>query len=373
MAASKQGSQRSLARRVLRVILIVLACVAGALCLLLAFLTVTEYRPEDEEDVAIEQADASGEDAKATHVGDSLTYMTWNVGYGALGDNADFFMDGGSSVQTADEDRVRENLDGIGTEISEVDPDFLFLQEVDRNSDRSYHIDELSTLTGDFNYDAFAYNFKVRFIPYPMPPIGQVESGIATASDHELTSATRIALPCPFDWPVRTANLKRCLLVSRTPVLDADGNDTGRELVSVNLHLEAYDSGEGKAAQTEMLRQVLQDEADKGNYVIAGGDFNQVFSGTDASSYPTYDGMWKCGSIDESEFSDEWSFLMDTSAPTCRSLDRPYAGADDDGFQFYMIDGFIVSSNVRVDSVQTLDLGFEDTDHNPVVLEVTLL
>jgi endonuclease/exonuclease/phosphatase family metal-dependent hydrolase len=57
-------------------------------------------------------------------------------------------------------------------------------------------------------------------------------------------------------------------------------------LVLVNLHLEAYDDGEGKKAQTEMLKQILQEEADQGNYVIAGGDFNQTFSGTDDSMYP---------------------------------------------------------------------------------------
>ena len=38
-----------------------------------------------------------------------------------------------------------------------------------------------------------------------------------------------------------------------------------------------------------------------------------------------------------------------------------------------MIDGYIVSPNVQVDRVKTLDEGFVYTDHNPVLLEVTLL
>jgi len=45
--------------------------------------------------------------------------------------------------------------------------------------------------------------------------------------------------------------------------------------VLVNLHLEAYDSGEGKIAQTKLLVEFLEQEYAKGNYVIAGGDFNQ--------------------------------------------------------------------------------------------------
>lgn len=52
------------------------------------------------------------------------------------------------------------------------------------------------------------------------------------------------------------ANLKRCLLVSRISV---EGTD--REFVLVNLHLEAYDDGEGKIAQTRQLAALLEAEA----------------------------------------------------------------------------------------------------------------
>ena len=140
----------------------------------------------------------------------------------------------------------------------------------------------------------------------------------------------------------------------------------------MNLHLEAYDSGEGKIAQTNMLRQVLQAEVDAGNYVIAGGDFNQVFSNTDTSAYPVYDGLWQPGSIDVAEFGDDFTFITDSSVPTCRSLDKVYLGADKDSFQYYIIDGFIVSGNITIDSCKTQDLGFVCSDHNPVVLEVSL-
>ena len=63
---------------------------------------------------------------------------------------------------------------------------------------------------------------------------------------------------------------------------------------------------------------------------------------------------------------------MDPRVPTCRSLDRPYAGADPDDFQYYVIDGFIVSGNVSVERLETLDQGFVSSDHNPVLLQVTL-
>jgi Endonuclease/Exonuclease/phosphatase family. len=218
----------------------------------------------------------------------------------------------------------------------------------------------------------FAYNFKVPFIPYPIPPIGKVNGGILTLSNYSITDATRYQLPCPFSWPMRLGNLKRCLMVDRIPVMKEDGTASGKDLVLVNLHLEAYDDGEGKKAQTEMLRNILQQEMDAGNYVIAGGDFNQTFSGTDDSMYPELAGMWHCGEVDESEFSSDWQFEMDNQVPTCRSLDKAYAGADQTNFQYYMIDGFIVSKNVTVSSVETQDLKFADTDHNPVYMKIIL-
>ncbi len=78
-----------------------------------------------------------------------------------------------------------------------------------------------------------------------------------------------------------------------------------------------------------------------------------------------------CGTLDESAFAGNWQFVMDNSVPSCRSLDRAYDG-DTDNFQFYMIDGFIVSDNLKVNSIETHDFGFENSDHNPVTLNVTL-
>lgn len=81
--------------------------------------------------------------------------------------------------------------------------------------------------------------------------------------------------------------------------------------------------------------------------------------------------LWACGLLDESSFSGDFSFLMDNSAPTCRSLDRPF-DSDDSSFQFYLIDGFIVSNNIEVETLRTLDKGFVNSDHNPVYMTFSL-
>lgn len=337
-----------------------------AVMLVVGGLTLTEYRPADTEEVAVNYP-ASG----IVEQGQQMSLLTWNAGYAGLSDEADFFMDGGKSVVSVSEGGVKDNLANIERVVAEQNPDIVFLQELDVDSSRSYHIDESEEVGSAFSTagygNAFATNYLVSYVPYPIPPLGQVYSGIQTGTRFVVDSATRVQLPCPFRWPVRVVNLKRCLLVERIPIADSD-----KELVLINLHLEAYDNGEGKAAQTEQLVRLMQREYDKGNYVIAGGDFNQTFSNVDTSAYPVQgEGYWQCGSIDADSFAEGWQLLMDASVPTCRSLDRAY-DASDGSFQYYMIDGYICSPNVLVNELVTIDTGFDYSDHNPVRMTITL-
>lgn len=334
----------------------------------LGILTATEYRPTDKTSISV----ITNTSQKPISTDKSFKVLTWNIGYGALGDNADFFMDGGTQVKSATKERVQENLTNIGEEISNNQADVVLLQEVDYKAHRSYNINEIDTLTSIINNknqpynSAFANNFKVSFVPYPIPPIGNVDAGIVTLTQHKVTSATRVQLPVPFKWPVRTANLKRCLLINRLPLQDSD-----KELIIVNLHLEAYDKGEGKIAQTNALKDILEKEVKKGNYVIAGGDFNQTFSSIDTSAYPAQEDKWHAGTLDVSAFNNNWQFLMNNDIPSCRSLDQPYKNADHENFQYYVIDGFIVSKNLQVNACTTKNLDFRHSDHQPVLIECT--
>ena len=352
-------------KKVLKALLTVLITVILAAAAGLGYLSWAEYRPEPVEQLSL-SPDKAG---KALPLNQSLDVMTWNIGYGGLGAASDFFMDGGKSVRAADEFTVSEYMGGIRSTIygGEDTPDLIMLQEVDLDSSRSFGMDERAYLAGDDGVEAL--NFAVEFVPYPLPPIGKVHSGIFTTTQgYDIASAQRISLPCPFTWPVRTVNLKRCLLASWLPV---EGTD--RQLCLVNLHLEAYDDGEGKIAQTKQLRDFIASEYQKGNYVIAGGDFNQVFPGT-LEVYPnTHPELWSVGALSEELLPEGFQFAFDSAAPTCRLLNQPYDPGDTVNTQYYVIDGFIVSPNVRIDSVQTVDAGFADSDHNPVRLSMTLL
>ena len=114
----------------------------------LGVLTLLEYRPPDTETILPEQAAALTE---GPSVGDSLSIVTWNMGYGALGDNADFFMDGGHMVYTADEARVRENLDGIADELASLSPD-IFLRAMSMETDTTESSSSLYPSTFLYTY-----------------------------------------------------------------------------------------------------------------------------------------------------------------------------------------------------------------------------
>ena len=350
-------------KKLLKLLAALLALVLLAAVGLVGWLSMMEYKPDEIEMLEITGAQSS----RQAQVGEMINVLTMNVGYGGLGAQQDFFMDGGSMTRPDSKAVVDENTKGVLSGLGLRDADIYLLQEVDRDSYRSHFVDQGELFRRGLGGNmAFAYNYNCEFVPFPWPPLGKVKSGLATYTAFEVTEAARESLPVPFSWPVRAANLKRCLLVERIPVADTD-----KELVVVNLHLEAYDDGEGKIAQTKQLMQLLKAEYLKGNYVIAGGDFNQVFEDA-KDAYPLLNAdYWQPGELKNSDLPEGFHYAFDASVPTCRLLNAPYSGVRSQT-QLYVIDGFIVSDNLHVNLVETVDLNFAHSDHHPVYLQVTL-
>ena len=349
------------ALKTIGIVLLALVILAGGL---IGYLTITEFRPASVQDAA----QTAGQTSATLRAGESIRVLTFNTGYAGLDKSQDFFMDGGSGVSpTGGRAKVEENLAGILAAIQEANAQIVLLQEVDQSSVRTNRIDETAYYQQNTGLNAaYAVNYQCGFVPFPLPPIGAVKSGVLTLSAYQPAQAQRQSLPVPFKWPIRVANLKRCLLVERIPVAGS-----GRELVLINLHLEAYDDGEGKAAQTRQLLDIIHKEYEKGNYVIAGGDFNQTFEGVQRFG-GSWEGKWTPGVFTEDELPQGVRLVYDPSLPTCRSLDQAYTG-DRDNHVFYLIDGFLVTDNVQVEDVHTVDLDFAYSDHNPMLMQVTLL
>jgi len=100
-----------------------------------------DWQPEDETVITPTQL------AKQTLVEDSLlTFISWNVGYGGLGAESDFFYDdegmwhSGSSMVRTPRPLVEKNISGALEFLKNTQADFFLLQEVDMASDRSHQI-----------------------------------------------------------------------------------------------------------------------------------------------------------------------------------------------------------------------------------------
>jgi len=340
------------------VLLLALSAGAGLL-----WLNAHEYKPADWEEIPVSRSPI----LKPIR-GQPIELYSWNIGYASLDATQDFFMDGGKGVRPATSRNVNENIWAIQAFISAAAADIVFFQEVDVNSKRSYGVNQAEYFSETWKgSSAFAFNYKCRFVPVPfLRFIGKVESGLLTLNSYE-SSAERISLPVSFSWPERIAQLKRCLLVVRTPVQDSDA-----ELVLVNFHLDAYDAGgEGRAAQMKVLAEFLKAEYEKGNYCVAGGDFNQTLPEF-LDQFPIEENEhFTPGIVDVSHFEEGWLLTADPSVATSRLLNKPYDGSRE-GIPLFLIDGFILSPNVELIEVQTQDLDFKNSDHNPVRLTFSL-
>jgi endonuclease/exonuclease/phosphatase family metal-dependent hydrolase len=308
--------------------------------------------------------------ARARQAPDTLTVLSWNIGYAGQGAEADFFYDGGQSVRQA-EPRVQQYLDGVAEQLRawREECDLFLLQEVDLDSRRSYGIDQVSALAEalpGYAY-AFAVNYQVGFIPIPLlEPMGRVKGGLTTYSRIEPRETLRYQFEGNYDWPTYLFFLDRCFLLQRFALDSSD-----RQLVVINTHNSAYDDGSLKKRQMAQLKAVLLAEYEQGHYVIVGGDWNQfppTYRGIAASSVEKTPET-AARFVPETYPAEGWHWAYDLSVPTNRSLARPF---DPERSEQGIIDFFLVSPNVELLSVEGLDLGFADSDHQPVRLRVRL-
>lgn len=304
-------------------------------------------------------------------VGENYSALIQNLGFGAYTQDFTFFMDGGSQSWAKNEQSVKDCINAAANQAEKLNPDFVLFQEVDLDSTRSYHIDQKQMLIDKFNTynNTFAVNYHSAFLFYPFnQPHGASNSGILTLSKYKITSSLRRSLPISESLS-KFLDLDRCYSVSRVPV------ENGKELVLFNVHLSAYGgSDEIRTAQMTMLFNDMKAEYDKGNYCLCGGDFNHDFTGDSTQKLnggQTVDFGWA------QPFPDELlpdcitkcdNYTNETLIPTCRNCDVPYK----EGNFTIIVDGFLVTDNIEVNTLNNIKTDFVYSDHNPVYIEFVL-
>jgi len=350
-------------KKVLKIVLSLLLVVVVFVVGMLIFLTVTDYKPNKEISLDIRKANE-----KLLNIGEELSVMTWNIGYCGLGKEEDFFLDGGKKVKPDNKEVVDKNIDGIVNSLKNFNNDFYLFQEIDVDADRSFNINQLKLFEDFFKNlnSTFGYNYKVSYVPLPIPPTGKVNAGQGTFSEYKIEKAKRYAFDGNYKWPLNTIMLDRCFISTEIPI---EGKDS--KLILVNAHFSAYDDGTLRTEQLEAVKGFILSEYQKGNYIIFGGDWNQSFEIVDTSKFPMFgDGSFYTPyPIPNQWLEKDWKWGVSDNAATYRLLNEAYKEGES---QTGVIDGFVVSPNIKIIDTEVIDLGFNNSDHNPVKMKFIL-
>lgn len=345
-------------KAVLKKIVLVFVIVIVAFAGFIGFAVVTDYTPE-----AIEEASIIT-NSQTEITGSTFSITTFNIGYAGLDKDQDFFLDGGTMSRSSSKEQTEANMNSFVSFIENQNSDFYLLQEVDEKADRSFDINQVSLLSEYFSTftSTFSYNFKVPWVPVPLTnPIGAVDAGLMNLSRFKVDSSTRYQLPTEDVFLQKHFDLDRCIME------DVYTLEDGKKLFVVNIHLSAYDKGgTTRAQQVQFMINYINDHYNNGeNYIIFGGDWNHLLDNLKMTdNLPGWVAL-----LPDNLFDTGFQLVYDTNVNTVRSDDTIYTP----GINFEtVIDGFLVSPNINVDSVVGHDLGFENSDHNPVTLTFTL-
>lgn len=165
-----------------------------------------------------------------------------------------------------------DNLKKVVAEIKKENPDIIAFQEIDYNAARSYEVDQEEEIAKlGYNYVARGVNWDEHYVPFPYwPPsmhFGKMVSGQSIVSKYELKDYERIVLErVPNNPFYRDAlYLERLVQVVKVTL-------EGREVVVINIHLEAFDKPT-RARQFEYVVNLFNKY--KNQYpTILLGDFN---------------------------------------------------------------------------------------------------
>ena len=352
---------------VLTVILSLLLAIILVVGGYVAYVFIAYYRLNDKIVLDIEKNYKYSESIKPyVKTGETYSIVTWNMGFGAYSDDYSFFMDGGKYSRAFSKEAAITNINAMTDELANMNLDFIFIQEVDTNSTRSYHVNEKDIINGTLAeyVSVFAQNYDSPYLFYPfLSPHGKSVSGILTESRYNIEDAIRRQLPIETGI-TKLVDLDRCYSVSRVPVYG------GKTLCLYNFHLSAYTTdGTIATEQLKMLVSDIEKEYKAGNYVVCGGDFNKDLLGNSEEIFGVEIGnaTW-AQPIPEGTIPEWLTVVACSNAPSCRNADRPYDETD-----FVLtIDGFLVSDNIEVVTASVIDYQFKHSDHNPVSMEFVL-
>jgi hypothetical protein len=118
-----------------------------------------------------------------------------------------------------------------------------------------------------------------------------------------------------------------------------------------------------------LIRDFMIKEFETGNYVVAGGDWNQNPPGYNPEQVDkTYPAVYR-EKLNKDLFPSGWQFIYDPSHPTNREIDAPLTA---EKTAVTIIDYFILSPNIKAEDINVIPLNFQNSDHNPVFIKLII-
>lgn len=193
-----------------------------------------------------------------------FSILTYNIGY----------LSGMTNNLPVDKPRslFDQNSELVIRNLRRLNPDFIALQEIDYDSDRSFNIDQHQMIEElGYPYSGKTINWDKRYVPFPYFPVsmqfGKIVSGQSVLSKYPILEQQRIELERnnsnPFYYD--SFYLDRLAQVVKISV-------QGRNLILINAHLEAFDQ-ETRIRQMEKLRSLYGSFCKIGPTIMLG-DFN---------------------------------------------------------------------------------------------------
>lgn len=174
-----------------------------------------------------------------------------------------------------------QNINKVIYELKKADADIIALQEIDFDSNRSFHINQQEEIAKlGYNYAGQNVNWDKKYVPFPYFPFsmhfGKIISGQSVLSKYTIVNQERIELlrndTNPFYYD--SFYLDRLAQVVKININD-------KILVLINVHLEAYDR-ETRAKQMQKIKSLyLKYYLDFPTIIL--GDFNSDTNLSDAS------------------------------------------------------------------------------------------
>lgn len=306
------------------------------------------------------------EDSETINTDRYYNIATYNIAYGANTPEFSSFFDGGSESRATSDDHLLANMCSITDVINRMGVDFMLLQEVDVDSDRAYHINELEIVNQFFK--GYYYNagecWDTSYVFFPLRhPMGAAKSVQVTYSKSPIAEGIRKSLPVTeSQW--KLLDMDRCYVVTRIPTANE------KMLVIYNVALSRIgSSNELRRKQISLLMADMENEYKSGNYVICGGDFACSLKDIAENSF-----SWS-EAFPRDLIPEGFSIPMDKALPsnispdTCRSTRKAYV----EGETFTATtDGFIVSDNIKVHYYNHCYSGYLYSSHDPVLMQIFL-